>query len=49
MNFKGIDFLINDKNYKHFQSLTKGQREAIKRTMILRMLNLKDDYDTCHD
>ncbi len=49
MNFKGTDFLINDKNYKHFQSLTKEQQEAIKQTMILRMLKLKDNYDTRHD
>ncbi len=38
MNLNGMDFLINDKNYKHFQSLTKEQQEAIKQTMILSML-----------
>jgi len=43
MNLNGVDFYINDENYKHFQSLTKHQQEFIKQRMILEML--KSTYD----
>ena len=39
MNIHGVDFHIDDNNYKHFKSLPKIQQEAIKQTMILGMLN----------
>ncbi len=39
MNVEGVDFYINDSLFKHFNSLTKSQQEAIKQTMILGMLN----------
>ena len=41
MNINGVDFHIDDINYKHFKSLPKMQQEAIKQTMILGMLNNK--------
>jgi hypothetical protein len=43
MILNGIDFLINDKNYEHFNSLSKSQQEAVKQLMILKML--KNAYD----
>jgi len=42
MNINGVDFHIDDNNYKHFKSLPKIQQEAIKQTMILGFL--KDRY-----
>ena len=42
MNINGVDFHIDDNNYKHFNSLPKIQQEAIKQTMILGFL--KDRY-----
>ena len=41
MDIGGIKIYVNDKNYKHFNSLPKSQQEAIKQTMILGMLNNK--------
>jgi hypothetical protein len=41
MNVEGVDFYINDRLFKHFNSLPKSQQEAIKQTMILGMLNNK--------
>ena len=41
MNVEGVDFYINDSLFKHFNSLSKIQQEAIKQTMILGMLNHK--------
>jgi hypothetical protein len=42
MNLNGTDFLRNDKNYEHLNSLSKSQQEAVKQLMILSML--KDRY-----
>ena len=43
MNLNGLDFYINDENYKHFQSLPNLQQEAVKQLMILEIL--KSIYD----
>ena len=34
MNVNGMNFYINDDNYKHFKSLQKPQQELIKQRMI---------------
>ena len=38
MNINGLNMYLNDDNFKHFQTLTKFQQEAIKQRMILYML-----------
>lgn len=43
MNVEGVDFYINDDNYKHFKSLSKVQQEAVKQNMLLGLL--KSVYD----
>ena len=43
MNINGVDFHIDDKNYKHFKSLPKIQQEAVKQMMILGWL--KNEYE----
>jgi hypothetical protein len=43
MNIGGVNIYVNDTNYAHFNSLPKSQQEAIKQTMILKML--KNEYD----
>ena len=37
MNVEGVDFYINDDNYKHFQSLSKFEQEVKKKTMLLQI------------
>jgi hypothetical protein len=39
MDIGGVKIYINDKNYEHFNSLSKSQQEAIKQSMLLSMLN----------
>ena len=39
MDIGGVKIYVNDKNYEHFNSLSKSQQEAIKQTMLLSMLN----------
>jgi len=43
MNIHGVDFHIDDNNYKHFKSLPKMQQEAVKQYMLLGLL--KSVYD----
>jgi hypothetical protein len=43
MQIGGVNIYVNDTNYEHFNSLPKSQQEAIKQTMILKML--KNEYD----
>ena len=44
MNFDGIDLYLNDKRYKHFQSLTKEEQESKKQTIKQYIqLNLYND------
>jgi len=43
MNLNGTDFLINEKNYEHFNSLPKSQQEAVKQTMLLMILSMLKD------
>ena len=37
MNVGGVDFYINDDNYKHFQSLSNFEQEVKKETMGLQI------------
>ena len=43
MNVEGVDFHIDDNNYKHFKSLPKMQQEAVKQMMILGLLKNECD------
>ncbi len=44
MHIGGVNIYVNDTNYEHFNSLPISQQEAIKQTIILKML--KNEYDT---
>ena len=37
MNVEGVDFHINDDNYRQFQSLSKFEQEVKKKTMLLQI------------
>ena len=41
MNINGVDFHIDDKNYKHFKSLPKIQQEAYQKSSLLEHISLK--------
>ena len=39
MNVYSLNMYLNDDNFKHFQTLSKLQQEAIKQSMIIYMFS----------
>ena len=38
MNVEGVDFYINDDNYKHFQSLSNFEQEVKKKILFMSVI-----------